>query len=114
MTDEEYVREKCETDCVTVFVPTEIAPDYLVQVGDHCYSGETEAKAWAKARVPVEAWLEQIRQVEEECRLIRRQAVVGRDYKAKPQENDDSDRNAWVRILSREQAALAELKKGMK
>jgi len=58
----------------------------------------SESEAWAAARVFTEARLEEIRQVEEEIEYLE----------------DFAFGQPWKRILFREQAALAELKRGLK
>jgi len=81
--------------------------------------------SWAAAAEFTRNRLEEIRQVEEEISLVDRQIVGGvsivissipedeeEDAQARREETICNSR--WCRILAREQAALAELKRGMR
>ena len=109
MTDEEYVRARWEVH--TAF-PNGNGKYYLALAPDKCLDGEfdgqfdTEAEAWSAARAFTENREREIAEVEEEIALI---ANLGSHVKQEAFAVD-----IRKRILSREQAVLAELRRGMK
>lgn len=99
MSDEEVVR--------AAWVDAGSAPPWgdcerwQVYFGHDYVHGTTEAQAWSAARKYTEERQEEIRLVEEEIEML---------------ENEDrhDDYPPYLRILAREEAALAELKKGLR
>ena len=116
--DERFVREHWED--VTVewgriegklygMATSQSRPIYL-----HGY--KTEAEIWSSARRFTEERLEQIRQAEKDVRRVMKFVAQCRGYlieRIDPR-HDTEALASWSRILAREQAALDELKRGMK
>lgn len=112
MTDEEYVRAHW------VSLVARTTDDYRGPYDLKLFRdaepivGRTRAIVWALAAEFTSNRLEQIRQIEEEIReaehKLKQQSVCGVSMSGPtPKEQ------IWKRILAREQAALAELKRGM-
>jgi hypothetical protein len=124
--NEEYVRQRWIDVALwdRDFSPYTVNLRYEVEIVSHpgnffCFHGAKHSEAWSAARAFTEAREEEIRQVEEEIALLNlefwemhgeiRLATMVEQYTPLVRELC-----RWARILAREQAALAELKRGMK
>jgi hypothetical protein len=104
--DERIVREAWEDYSIMIREFPNSSP-YWIYLGEEFCTGphKTEAKAWRAAAEFTTQRQEQIRQVGEEIKIVRNELSLGRDRWNSPE---------FIRILAREQAALAELQRGMK
>jgi hypothetical protein len=106
MIDEEYVRSKWAE--ITVKTYGNSRPFWICSQFEYLANGpfETEAEMWQAARAFTEAREEEIRLLEEECDLLFQ--------KHEAASNKPAHQAIYARIMSREQAALTELKRGMR
>ena len=124
-TDEELVRSAWERCRVRFSEPHEGYAQgvYVAEVPMWKTSHKVESEAWSAAAEFTRERLEQVRQVEQEIELLR--PSVGSDCEwvawiengwGLPEFQAGNIRNyvGWARILAREQATVAELKRGMK
>jgi hypothetical protein len=112
MTDREYVESKWtsasledHTECCGPSKP------FCVLLGNECQSSweDTPEAAWSAARKFTEAHEEKIRLVEEEVGLIS--GIMREDF---VNQKDCRTYKCFARILAREQAALDELRRGLR
>ena len=118
--DEEFVRSVWKTVTESEYDPHEgyTIPQTRVDFGHHHYTEIKAADAWSAAAEFTRERLEQIRKVEEEIAYLTPQRDSMRKRNScEAIEAQPAWFQAWDildRILAREQAALAELKRGMK
>jgi hypothetical protein len=110
MSDEEYVRGVWEEANAGDDAAGVLAGPYWVCIYDRkrWFYGHTEADAWSAAAEFTRNRLEQIKQVEEEIRLLQSMVILLRS------EPMDATAPVYRRTIARLEAALAELRKGMK
>lgn len=107
--DQEYVRSKWVRPTVEPHPYNEPQRQVSVNCGGRCtvIYGSSDAWAWSAAAEFTCQREEEIRLREEEIELIEDEADDARNHIAET-------RDVFKRILAREQATLAELKRGMK
>jgi hypothetical protein len=106
MDDEEFVRAHWEE-------PTYFRPAHVINVSsgytqDSVVSGESEDAAWSAAAEFTRERLEQIRQIKQEMSLLGGMVVL---LSVEP---GDETAPIYQRTIARLEAALADLKRGMK
>lgn len=115
--DEQFVREHWQHVHYADTALSVLAGPHYVIIGGYSYGPlkfaayrHTAAEAWQAAREFTEMRLEEIRQTEEEIDVIREGITLAGEN----EEDNKRYGNPFRRILADEQAALADLRRGMK